>query len=319
MPDPEATDLDERVTNVTVIERQEQDPDTGGDPVAAADDGIEAVEGYEQPATAAPELGFAPESADAPASADPLLQIQFPDIGAASFGGFAPETVHGPDDRRRITATQTYPWRVHASLLITAADGSNWIGTGWFINRRVLMTAGHCVFIKNSGVPGRDGWVQRMRVIPGRDGTTRPFGESVATEFHSVRGWTEHGDDEYDYGAIVLADPAAAGIGWLGFGRYPDDDLKQAAGNISGYPGDKPPGTQWYAARRIDSVTPRKVRYDIDTAGGQSGAAVYRIKDSGRFAVAIHAYGGATVNSGTRINGPVFDNIRHWRDTNPNP
>ena len=82
--------------------------------------------------------------------------------------------------------------------------------------------------------------------------------------------------------------------------------------NISGYPSDKASGTQWYAARTIDSSSPRKVRYDIDTAGGQSGAAVYRIKDGSRYAVAIHAYGGARVNSGTRINQAVFDNIKTW-------
>jgi hypothetical protein len=61
--------------------------------------------------------------------------------------------VHGPDDRVQISNTSVYPWRVHASLLITAADGSRWIGTGWFIGPHTLMTAGHVVYIKNSGVP----------------------------------------------------------------------------------------------------------------------------------------------------------------------
>ena len=41
------------------------------------------------------------------------------DIGEASFGVF-PETVHLPDDRVQITNTAPYPWRVHASLRITA-------------------------------------------------------------------------------------------------------------------------------------------------------------------------------------------------------
>jgi glutamyl endopeptidase len=314
MAEQEATRLDERVSNSAPIETGEEPPETADAAGAVTPQGVmEDVAGYEIPEpTPAPELGFTPESTVAP-TADPLLQMQFPDIGVASFGGFAPETVHGPDDRRQITATDTYPWRVHASLLITAADGSNWIGTGWFVSPWVLVTAGHCVYIKHSGVPGRDGWVTRMRVIPGRNGTGRPFGEAVAKTFHSVRGWTEQGDEEYDYGAIVLDEPLGESTGWLGFGRYTDSELLRVVGNISGYPGDKPPGTQWYAARRIDSVSPRKVRYDIDTAGGQSGAAVYRIRDGRRFAVAVHAYGGATVNSGTRINGPVFDNLVFWK------
>lgn len=321
MPETETTRLDERVTNIAPIETGEEPPETADAAGVADPEGdVEAVEGYEMPAPPpAPEIGgFVSESTRAPgesaaAPVDTMLLTQYPDIGVASFGGFAQETVHGPDDRRQITTTKTYPWRVHASLLITAADGSNWIGTGWFVNPHVLITAGHCVFIKNSGVPGRDGWVARMRVLPGRNGAEKPFGEAPATEFHSVRGWTENGDEEYDYGAIVLDEPLGRQTGWLGFGRYSDADLTDVVGNISGYPGDQPPGTQWYAARRLDSVSTRKVRYDIDTAGGQSGAAVYRIKDGQRFAVAIHAYGGATVNSGTRINGPVFDNIQHWK------
>ncbi len=58
---------------------------------------------------------------------------------------------------------------------------------------------------------------------------------------------------------------------------------------------------------------------DIDTAGGQSGSAVYRIKDGKRFAVGIHAYGvgSGQFNSATRINRPVFDNLQTWRAAHP--
>src|SRR5688572_18098312 len=47
------------------------------------------------------------------------------DVGLASFPAraFIPETVHGTDDRVQIANTSAYPWRVHASLLITARDG----------------------------------------------------------------------------------------------------------------------------------------------------------------------------------------------------
>ena len=53
--------------------------------------------------------------------------------------------------------------------------------------------------------------------------------------------------------------------------------------------------------------------YDIDTFGGQSGSAVYRIVDGKRYAFAIHAYGGATTNSGTRIVTPVYNNMVAWK------
>jgi glutamyl endopeptidase len=266
-------------------------------------DGTEAVKGHIRTEAALANLFTAPE--------DKGLR----DIGEASFGRPppVPETVHGPDDRIKISNTAVYPWRAHASLLITAADNSMWIGTGWFIGPHTLMTAGHVVHIKNSGVAGRDGWVKKIQVMPGRNGSSLPYGSVTSTVFRSTTGWTGSGDENYDYGAIIIPTQLGNTVGWFGFGVYSDADLLAASGNISGYPGDKPAGTQWYDFRRIASVNSRKVYYDIDTAGGQSGSAVYRIIGGGRYGIAIHAYGGATTNSGTRIVTPVFNNMVAWK------
>ncbi len=238
-------------------------------------------------------------------------------IGEASYGPVAapvvPESVHGPDNRIQITSTSSYPWRAHASLLVTARDGSRWIGTGWFIGPHTLATAGHVVYIKNSGVPGRDGWVQSVQVMPGRNGTTLPYGSVTTSNLRTVTGWTGSGDPDYDYGAIILPTDLGARTGWFGFAAWSDATLTSSTVNISGYPGDKPSGTQWYHWNRVASVGPRKVYYDIDTAGGQSGSAVYRIVDGSRYGVAVHAYGGSVTNSGTRITKPVFDNFVAWK------
>ena len=251
----------------------------------------------------------APERAVQPPESEELK-----DIGEASFGPPPPqrETVHGVDDRVRITNTDVYPWRAHASLSIVAADNSAWIGTGWFIGPRTLITAGHVVHIKGSNVPGRDGWVKSITVMPGRNGSTLPYGSATSRIFHSVTGWTEDGDEDYDYGAIVIPTPLGDQVGTFGYGVYSDGDLEGTVANIAGYPADKPAGTLWYDHQQIASVTSRKVFYDIDTVGGQSGSAVYRIVNGRRFAVAVHAYGGATTNSGTRITTPVMNNLRAW-------
>jgi V8-like Glu-specific endopeptidase len=152
--------------------------------------------------------------------------------------------------------------------------------------------------------------------MPGRDADALPYGTVTSTRFYSVRGWTENGDEEYDYGAIVLDTALGERTGWLGFGAYTDSTLTSAVGNLSGYPGDRGNGKQqWFMARRLNSVSARKVFYDIDTAGGQSGSAVYRIKDGQRYAVGIHAYGVGSnpFNSATRINRPAFDNLTAWK------
>jgi V8-like Glu-specific endopeptidase len=223
-----------------------------------------------------------------------------------------PEVVIGTDDRIQITNTSAYPWRVHASLRITARDGSLWIGTGWFIGPHTLATAGHVVFIYAPGT-ARHGWVRSIQVMPGRNGSSLPYGSVTSSSFRSVTGWTQSGSENFDYGAIIIPTELGRTVGWFGFGVYSDSDLRTSTANIAGYPGDKPSGTQWYHARKVASVNSRKVYYAIDTAGGQSGSAVYRLKAGGRYGIAIHAYGGAAANSGTRIVRPVFDNLRAWK------
>ncbi|MGB5953584.1 MAG: trypsin-like peptidase domain-containing protein [Ornithinimicrobium sp.] len=236
-------------------------------------------------------------------------------IGEASYGalGVGVETVHGQDNRIQIQGTGNYPWSAHASLLITARDGSRWIGTGWFIGPHTLATAGHVVYIKNSGVPGRDGFVRSVQVMPGRNGSMLPFGSATTSRVRTVSGWASSGNPDYDYGAILLNTDLGNRTGTFGFGAYSDSTLRSSWINISGYPGDKPSGTQWYHWNRVAAVSSRRVSYDIDTAGGQSGSAVYRIVNGGRYGVAIHAYGGSVTNSGTRITRPVFDNLVAWK------
>ncbi len=238
------------------------------------------------------------------------------DIGVASFGDPPHlEAVIGIDERVPITNTTQYPWRVNASLLITAADNSQWIGTGWFISPRTLVTAGHCVFIKNSGIPGRDGWVKKIQVMPGRNGPELPFGGITATEFWTVQGWGEQGLENYDYGAIIIPAAFPQELGFFAFGVFNDETLLASTVNIAGYPGDKPRGTLWYDNRKVGSVNPDKVFYAADTAGGQSGASVYVIREGQRIGIAIHAYGGNTANSGTRISSQVFTNLEAWKRT----
>lgn len=237
------------------------------------------------------------------------------DIGEASLKTpkFLAEIVHGPDDRVQIGDTLKYPWRAVASLLITARDGSQWIGTGWFIGPRTLATAGHCVCIKGSGIPGRDGWVRSIQIIPGRNGQTAPYGAATSTVFWSVQGWVDAGDESYDYAAIIIPAELGRRTGWFGFGVFDDATLTASKGNIGGYPGDKPGGSLWWDAHQIASVNGTKVFYDIDSFGGQSGAPAYVIREGKRIGIAVHAYGGPVTNSGTRISLPVFQNLRSWK------
>jgi V8-like Glu-specific endopeptidase len=329
-----ASNVPEEPGEVSVPEGQEvtEEPFEGegfeGTQVASPQD-VEEVTGYEQMRAPLDRVLMDPNVVLTAPDTTGLRDIAEASFGPLHLGGtnpvvdpvaeapLVPEVVIGTDDRIQITNTSDYPWRAHASLRITAADNSLWIGTGWFIGPHTLATAGHVVFIYAPGTP-RHGWVRSIQVMPGRNGSSLPYGSVTSTDFRSVFGWMQSGDENYDYGAIRIPTELGNTVGWFGFRTFSDSDLLATTGNISGYPGDKPSGTQWYHWRQVASVNSRKVYYQIDTAGGQSGSAVYRFYTppggtSGRYGFAVHAYGGATANSGTRIVQPVADNFVAWK------
>ena len=131
--------------------------------------------------------------------------------------------------------------------------------------------------------------------MPGRNGASLPFGSVTSTVFRSVDGLDRRRAARTSTTRrSSFRRRSGDTVGVFGIGVYPDAELAGQTVNISGYPGDKPPGTQWFDAKEVAQVNARKVFYDIDTAGGQSGAPVFRIVNGNRIGVAVHAYGGQT-------------------------
>ncbi len=200
----------------------------------------------------------------------------------------AMEVIIGSDDRIRINNTTSVPWRRYCALRIYFPSGAQYRGTGFLIGPRALATAGHCVYMRNQG-----GWARRIEVIPGCNGSQKPFGSAMATEFRSTRGWVQDGLPESDYGCIFLPNGSFGGTSLGSFGAAAFDTQTLLAQNavLAGYPGDKPFAELWGMSARIKAVTAKTLIYDIDSVGGQSGAPVY-IKRSGvRYVVGIHNYG----------------------------
>ncbi len=258
--------------------------------------GLEIVDGFDESTL----IGDGTESALAVLPDAWRATVDLPETGD--------EVVIGTDERVQITDTTRYPWRAICSLSIRAGNGMQYIGTGWLIGARTVITAGHCVYMHDAG-----GWARSIDVMPARNGASTPEGRITATDLRSVRGWTENRDRNYDYGCIILPEGTdLSHLGRFGAAAYSDNSLQGLYANLAGYPGDQPAGTMWFDAKRIETVTPNTIEYAIDTYGGQSGAPVWRVRQRWRVAVGIHTNGAQSGNSATRITSEVIGNMRAW-------
>jgi len=215
------------------------------------------------------------------------------------------ESIIGADNRYQITNTTTYPYS--AIVHVTSSIGGC---TGWLIGNNTVATAGHCVY-------GNSGWATNVRVYPGRNGSSTPYGSCGYTRLYTVNGWTSSRSPEYDYGAIKLNCTIGNSTGWFGF-RWQSASLTGQPSYISGYPGDKPYGTQWRSNDYIRITETRRLFYANDTYGGHSGSPVWNDGAScSPCGIAIHAYGVGSngYNGGTRITEAVFNNLQSWKNS----
>lgn len=242
----------------------------------------------------------------------PLRQRALPNIGSL-------ETVIGADERERIRDTHNVPWRMICALRMSAPNGGAAVGTGWFAGPKTIVTAGHCVY--DGSFFG--GWAASVEVSPGRDADERPFGKVTATRFSALDRWVSHADPDFDIGCIHLDEPLGEETGSFSVAAMPAEDLVNHYVNLSGYPGDIAQGDkQFFHVNRVLHVSPRRVFYDVDTAGGQSGSPVWiqSSREAHPTVIGIHAYGtggtpfnlGITANSAPRMIPEVLEIIREW-------
>ena len=251
---------------------------------------LERVEGFD--AYVARNRGLFPE---APLPPTPIV----------AQSGFALENVIGRDERVSVGDTTRLPWRAIAMLTITYENGQRALGTAWFLGPSALGTAGHNVRHPQKGK------ATEILVSPGYDGVTAPFGTFAVTRTYCDPAWLAgSGDAALDFGVLLMDDATiGARLGWFGLASYTDAQLVPLLVNVSGYPIDRSPRTQYFNGGRVEQVNPQFLLYEFDTEGGMSGSPIFALFGDKRVAVGIHTYGSDRVNRARRIDDGLFDTL----------
>jgi V8-like Glu-specific endopeptidase len=207
--------------------------------------------------------------------------------------------VIGPTDgRTQVLLTNRFPHSAVCHIERDFGDGRLGGCTAFLIGPTRLLTAGHCLvktIKRNLKLPSRP---VRIRVTPGRSSRgAGPFGSQWAKAWRPNPAYLKNPIPENDFGLIELAKPFSPSPGFFRLWCPTEDDLKVLRAkrlvHISGYPGDKPSGTQWEHAERLDKATARRLLYSVDTCPGHSGSPVWAFRRKGAAAevIAVHTAG----------------------------
>jgi glutamyl endopeptidase len=229
----------------------------------------------------------------------------------------------GNDNLVRVQPTTNYPTRAIARISYFApATKQSLYCTGFLVSKNLVATRGSCVFHYGNN---KKAWSEMVRVAVGQDGFQKPYGECRGTRLFSVRGWTQHKDERYDYGAIKLDCDIGLTTGFFGLAEQPDSLLIGHHFYAGGYPAPvvpptyTPAGSQWQGYGRVLSTSSRLLFFSADTYGYMGGGPLWNnfpgCTDVA-CAVAIlldpHRSGSTKHNAGVRILAPIFNNYFNW-------
>ena len=204
-------------------------------------------------------------------------------------------------------------------IQVAFPTGAQVFGSGAMISPYHFLTAGHVVHSSTKG-----GWATSMEIALGQDGDEKFYGVADWNYVRSYSGWTDDRSADHDWALVTLDRNLGNYTGWLGYeSRADDEDYDGMTVNTAGYPSDRSTNgvDMYYTNGPTDHASTHRVYYSgedgMDTYEGQSGSPVWRyISDSGmRYINAVHAKGGSTLNSGTRITGTKFNSLQSWKST----
>lgn len=264
------------------------------------------------------------------------------------------QQVIGTDDGRElVTNTTDFPWStigwISSEWDRQGQSGSVSGGTGSvFLSPYHVLTAAHVVWDKAEQEASGNGYAGSVTVNFGQSGQERYYGTARVTDMMTFNGWTNDSNWTLTSGGEWVPDSRSGDlalltldrnigdrVGYFGYDTDVDDSLNV---NIAGYPADLANSWTWehgYSVSAedapdvdlykdfggIDEVVGGILRYEIDTAGGQSGSPVWRYDDEtdNRYMVGVHVAGTSSYNSAVRLTEGKINAIKNKIDSSTPP
>ena len=202
-----------------------------------------------------------------------------------------PCTVFGDDTRKGITNT-SFPFSTICYLQITSKDGVASHATGFMIDSNVCMTVAHAV--KNA---------QSIKVIPGKNADSEPFGSTWATNVVTSTSFNPNDDSikrlKHDWAVLKLSDRIGNNCGWMALRNTSALDILNNSVGCSGYDDAKKWKAQTCGYGKITFSYSNYFYHNVDIGPGDSGAPVFLKSDNS--VVGIQSQENSNVNLACKI------------------
>jgi len=284
-----------------------------------------------------------------------LLGGHFPDAKSTDIGGITDikaksrpqKQIVGTDQRVLRSRYNSYLMntQIYGPLMLLMHENGSTNPSGGFINldcsgtkvsARVIITAGHCLFVNGS-------WNSTKRFVPGADGIGKygnsalnasPNGYDNSVQRYAPDNWVDHEWGNYDFGTMVLSNTSPLKCWWW---RGVQENISGLTGDfvhLYGYPGegqncggagsprtdDKCGASIYGSGDNVISGGGFQFQYNIDTQAGQSGAGVYKISGDNRTVYGVHRGEFGAYNEASRLNETNYNTLQGtWNNHPPNP